>query len=188
MNWIVSDDDQGKAIEEIEQTKSDRATGIVAAAFVERDLQNAIEARLCPDPNLVAKLFKPGGPVGDFGTKADLGFLLRIYDSDVHADLGNLVWIRNRFAHHRKPLQFDSRDIRKRIDEFRLIKRDKYPQIPGKGLPEENRTIPKVLGTANPRDKFIATVKLLAITLWAASHDLVIGPDGKPRRWVDGTR
>ena len=91
MPWFISGDDQRKAIEEIEQTKSDRATAIVGVAYLETDLGNAIEARLRADDDIINKMFKPSGPLGPFETKANLGFLLKIYDKDVHADLAQSI-------------------------------------------------------------------------------------------------
>ena len=185
MTWIISDDDQRKAIEEIEQTKSDRAAGIVAAAFVERDLINAIEARLLKDDTLIEKLFKPTGALGAFETKANLGFLLGIYDAEVHADITDIVWIRNRFAHNRQPLKFDSRDIRTRIDGLRIIKRPEYPKVPGIGLPDQVRSPPRLESGASPREKLILTVKLLAVVFWAASYDLVLDEQGRAKTWKE---
>jgi hypothetical protein len=80
MTWIISSDAHRIALEEIEQTKSDRATAIVGATFLENDLRNAIEAHLRKNDNLINKLFKPNGPLGNFQTKADLGLLLGVYD------------------------------------------------------------------------------------------------------------
>src|SRR5437762_10597774 len=96
--WFSSHEDHRKGIEEIEQTKSDRITAILGATILERDLRNAIEARLRADDDIVNKLFKPSGPLGPFETKAGLGFLLNIYDKSVYDDLVCISQIRNFFA------------------------------------------------------------------------------------------
>jgi hypothetical protein len=183
MSWLLSNDDQRKALEEIEQTKSDRATAIVGAAFLEGDLRNAIEARLRADENIVNKMFKPSGPLGPFEAKADLGFLLNIYDKDVHDDLITMGTIRNRFAHWRVPIKFDSKEIKKHCGELKLVDKTEYPQIPGEGLPEQMRSPPRLPPNARPRDRFILTIKLMVVIFWAASHDLVLGPNHK-FRWL----
>lgn len=182
MSWLISNDDQRKAIEEIEQTKSDRATAIVGGAYLEADLRNAIEARLRADGNLINKLFKPSGPLGPFETKADLGFLLKIYDKDVHDDLISMGTIRNRFAHWRTPIRFGSKDIKALCSGLKLVDKDEYPKMPGEGLPDELRSPERLAPNAGPRERFIQTIKLTVIVFWAASHDLVLGPN-PPHKW-----
>lgn len=183
MTWLLSSDNQRKALEEIEQTQSDRATAIVAASFLETDLRNAIEARLLKDENLINKLLKPTGPLGPFQTKAELAYLMGIYDAGIRDDIIEIAGIRNMFAHNVKPLKFNSKEIGNRCKTLRIVKRDPYPEIPGKGLPDELRSPPRIDSSAPPRERFILAIKLIAIALWAASHDLVIGPDGRKKKW-----
>jgi DNA-binding MltR family transcriptional regulator len=184
MPWILSSDAHRIALEEIEQTKSDRATAIVGATLLENDLRNAIEARLLKNANLINKLFKPTGPLGPFQTKADLALLLGVFDDQIHADLTTIISIRNLFAHNIKPLKFNSKEISKLCSELRVVEHDPYPQIPGRGLPDELRSPQRINSKAPPRDRFLLAIKLIVIALWAASHDLVIGPDGmEKKKW-----
>lgn len=184
VTWFVSSDAHRIALEEIEQTKSDRATAVVAATLLENDLRNAIEARLLRNPNLINKLFKPSGPLGPFQTKADLGLLLGVFDAELHADVTDIISVRNLFAHNIKPLKFASKDISKLCNGLRIISRDQYPQIPGRGLPDEIRSPPRIDPKASARDRFILAIKLILIALWAASHDLVIDSEGQAKtKW-----
>jgi DNA-binding MltR family transcriptional regulator len=190
MTWILSSDAHRIALEEIEQTKSDRATAIVGATLLENDLLSAIEARLRKNPNIINKLFKPSGPIGNFQIKADLGLLLGIFDDEIHADLTDIISARNLFAHSIKPLKFNSKEIGKLCNGLRVIQRDQYPQIPGRGLPDELRSPPRIDPKASPRDRYILAIKLIVIALWAASHDLVIDAEGRAKKkWkpADGT-
>lgn len=182
MAWFLSSNNQFNALNEIEQTTSDRATAIVGGAFLEADLRNAIEVRLLADDNITNKMFKPTGPLGPFEAKANLGFLLKIYDKDVHSDLVTMGAIRNRFAHWPQPVKFDSRDIRKLCKELVIVDKEEYPKMPGEGLPDELRSLPHLAADAEPRDRFILTIKLMVIIFWAASIDLVLGPN-PPHRW-----
>jgi hypothetical protein len=183
MTWIISDDEQRKAINEIEKTRSDRAAGIVGGAFVENDLRNAIETRLVQNDNLLNKMFKPSGPLGPFETKATLGFLLGIYDKDTLDDIVAIAKVRNAFAHSRKPLLFTSREISDQCRAIKIVDREPYPSVPGIGLPDWARSPPRLAENAGSKDRFIQAIKLLTITFWAASHELVIDKEGKPRRW-----
>jgi hypothetical protein len=182
MTWFISGDDQRKAIEEIEQTKSDRVTAIVGLAFLEEDLRNSIEARLRDDKNIIKEMFNVSGPLGSYKAKADLGFLLKSYDKDAHADLLRMGTIRNRFAHWRQPITFGSPDIKQLCSMLTLVDKDEYPKMPGKGLPDELRSPERLLPNAQPRERFILTIKLMVVLFWAASHDLVLGANTK-HRW-----
>lgn len=170
MNWIVSDYSQKKAIEEIIGSGSDRASAIVAAAFVERDLRNAIEARLLKNKDLTNKMFKPAGPMGPFEVKADFGLLLGVYGHDVHGDLLRLVKIRNTFAHSREPIQFGSRDIKRELDALVLVDKEEYPKIEDAGLPEEFRSPARLPKGAPYKDRLITTVQIITLILWLNSR------------------
>jgi DNA-binding MltR family transcriptional regulator len=182
MVWLVSDDDQRKALAEIEQTHSDRAAAIVGIAFLDRDLGNAIEARMRADKKIVKQIFKPTGPLGSFEVKAHIGYLLNIYDCDAHDDLVDLSWTRNQFAHARKPLQFDSRDIRLKLEGLRCPKAKTAFRVTGDGLPDELRELPALPSDAGPRAIFIHAIKLFSIMFWEASKEHVLPPN-QARRW-----
>lgn len=177
MNWFLSDDGQRKALREI-AAAPDRSAAIVGVAFLETDLRNAIEARLENNEDLLNKMFKPTGPLGPFETKANLGFLLKIYNAGILADLRDLAWIRNRFAHSREPIEFGSRDIRLKCESLRTVRADPYPTIPGRGLPDAMRTPPKMAADAKPRERFTLTIQLITIALWAASYDRIYSKEG----------
>jgi len=185
MTWLISKDDHREALAEIEQTKSDRATAIVAATFLEADLRNALEARLREDEKIIKKLFKPTGPLGPFQNKAELAYLMGIYDAGIRDDIISVASIRNMFAHVVKPLTFHTREIGKLCRGLRIVDSDPYPQIPGRGLPDELRSPPRIEPNASLRERFILSIKLITIALWAASHDHVLGPDGRAKRkWM----
>lgn len=188
MTWILSSDSHRKALEEIQQTASDRATALVGATLVERDLLNAIEARLVDDSDVVKKLFKPAGPIGNFGTKVELGYLLSIYDKSARDDLNQFVTIRNRFAHSIEPLKFDSREIKKLCASLTIVDATEYPKVPGKGLPDDLRSPPHLSQNAAPRDRFIQAIRLFIILFWERSHDYVMGADSNHRWRMVGAR
>jgi hypothetical protein len=110
MAWITMPRiESGKlrtVIDEIE-AGSHRATALVAGAFVEEHLTMLIRARLAPDEKMQGELFRPGGALGDFGVKVDLGFLLRLYTKQAWKELDTIVRIRNDFAHKIEITSFD---------------------------------------------------------------------------------
>src|SRR5437899_1416447 len=57
----------------------DRGAAVIAAGFLDTKLTDAIKACLRSDSDTAKKLLKPTGPLGAFGTKIDLGYMLKLY-------------------------------------------------------------------------------------------------------------
>ncbi len=90
-------------IREIEDG-SPRAVAVVAGAFVEEHLTKLIRWRMVrerikSDVDLQGQMFRPGGPIGDFGTKINLAYLMGYISKDAWKELDTIRFIRNRFAH-----------------------------------------------------------------------------------------
>src|SRR5262245_14762304 len=84
-----------EAIKEIDKTKSDRAAAIVAATFVEDHLTRLLRRNLEQDDKLLDQLIRPGGPLGDFGVKIDLGHLMGLYSKPAWKELDTIKRVRN---------------------------------------------------------------------------------------------
>lgn len=184
MSWLMHHPNQQKALEEIEQTQSDRATAIVGAAFLEANVRRAIESRLQKDDDKRNQLFKNGGPLGNFEPKATLAYLMGLIGKNELLDLAHIAWVRNQFAHRMEPLQFGSRDIRERCDKIKIVDTHPFPAVPGKGLPDGQRSPSPLKENATARDRYILAIKLLTIVCFRSVHDYVIGPDGRAVKWV----
>jgi hypothetical protein len=65
---------------------SDRAAVITSIAFLEGRLREAIETKLVDDEEARRRLLKPSGPVGSLTAKANLAYLLDIYDKGTLLD------------------------------------------------------------------------------------------------------
>lgn len=64
------------------------------------------------DKKLLDELFRPGGPLGDFGVKVDLGYLRRIYSKGAWKELDTITKIRNAFAHKMEVRDFSYEQMR----------------------------------------------------------------------------
>lgn len=107
MQWKISSVNDLKIISEI-RGQSDRAAGIVASAFLEDELANAIQSRLYTNSDVKEALFNgEEAPFGDFSGKINVGFALGLYSNQTRKDLHLIRKIRNRFAHHSAPSSFD---------------------------------------------------------------------------------
>lgn len=103
------------------QTANDRTCAVLAVAYLEEKLRDAIEALLVPDKDTRNKLLKPSGPVGSYAAKVELAYLMGIYGKAERGDMLTLGLIRNDFAHLTKLIDFGSRDIRKRCESLVLF-------------------------------------------------------------------
>jgi len=83
---------------------SPRAVAVVAAAFVEEHLTKLIRWRLIKekiksDVDLQKQIFRPGGPLGDFGNKISLAYLMGFITKEAWKELDIIRTVRNEFAH-----------------------------------------------------------------------------------------
>jgi DNA-binding MltR family transcriptional regulator len=101
--WLAIDQLENEkfqaAVKEIDETKSDRAAAIVAATFVEDHLTRVLRHNFEQDDKLLEELFRPGGPLSDFGVKIDLGYLMGFYSKIAWKELDTIKKVRNDFAH-----------------------------------------------------------------------------------------
>jgi DNA-binding MltR family transcriptional regulator len=109
--WANMSFDEREVLEEIEASKSDRATAIVAAAILEDRLTKAIQSKLRNDKDAVSRLFRQSGPLGSFSAKIDLGYLMGLYSPEIYKDMHTIREIRNAFAHGLREKDFCSTRI-----------------------------------------------------------------------------
>ena len=78
---------------------TDRDAAVALGAIVENRLTIAIILALRQDAAVADELFRRNGPLGNFGTKIRLAYMLRLIDEDMLRDLKIVNKIRNAFAH-----------------------------------------------------------------------------------------
>lgn len=114
----------------IRSETSDRATALIAAAFVELRLRFAIERRLVDEPKRTELLFNEYGPLFMLHARIYAAYALGIFGEKAFADLKIVRDIRNAFAHNIEPISFTHPDIAKLCASFYLPTRIK-PMIYG---------------------------------------------------------
>ena len=62
---------------------SNRAVAVVWPAIVENRLTDALRAAIRADKKVADELFRPDAPLGTFGSKVKLGYMLGLYESDL---------------------------------------------------------------------------------------------------------
>lgn len=110
MVWAIKSDDDKAILQEIEH-QTDRGAALIATAYLEERLVDAIKARLVQDKNIESAFFKGIGPLANFSARIDLGYLLGIYEKKAHRLFLTVKDIRNRFAHRAEPLEFTTQKI-----------------------------------------------------------------------------
>jgi hypothetical protein len=168
MVWAIGNPAQNTALSElIESQSSDRVVGIVGGAILEESLKGAMISRLRPAAghsiDINDKLFRVGGPLGNFQPKIDLGYQLYMFDKPIRNAMYGIAEIRNLFA-HQLDMTFKSED-KKMVDASKKLTlhqgRMYYPNpYSGKDSPYQFER------TDTTRDKFFVNLKLCL--LWLA--------------------
>ena len=179
--WYTLSKRLDDAIKELEKS-SDRAIGIIAGAMVDSQLYEALSHFLHGDDEAYSTkvrkdMFGSDGPLGSFGARTNLAYLLGLITEDAHADLQTFGKIRNSFAHYTEHDTFETESIKARCSNFKLIK--KYvttvtkPELTASGQCQLQDSISisadKVITLnlvdaeavlSTPKGRFIATTKL----------------------------
>lgn len=163
--------------------ESDRAVGIIAGSAVESALGHAIQNRLHDHPDVITSLFRPGGPLGAFSNKIDLGLLLGVYGKPTHRELITIKDIRNAFAHDLSINSFAEQKITALCSNLSLVERHTKEDLAAKkgfptGFPIALRDRDEWL--QSPRKRYvIAVLSFCMLFRWSTHHD------GKPTERVD---
>ena len=143
--WIHINQEENEkfeeAFKEIDETKSDRAAAIVAATFVEDHLTRLLRRNLEQDDNLLEELFRPGGPLGDFGVKIDLGYLMGLYSKLAWKELDTIKKIRNDFAHKMEVRNFTHDRARELTNNLKLWEMQQIKISAPEGLSVQTKLI-----------------------------------------------
>jgi len=122
--WVYLDKEGSEifsqVIKEITMARSERAAAIVAGTLVEDHLTTVLKRHLIDNPKKVRELFDVTGPLGAFGTKIDLGYLLGLYSEAAWKELDTIKRIRNEFAHKMEANSFQRQKISGLSDNLKL--------------------------------------------------------------------
>lgn len=100
---------------------SDRAAAIMWSAILENHLTAVIKMLMRRDSDAVSKeLFRPSGPVGPFGTKVSLAYMLRLLAPESYSDFLTVSKIRNKFVHDLSQTSFEDQNIAAMIKNMHL--------------------------------------------------------------------
>jgi DNA-binding MltR family transcriptional regulator len=104
--------------------ETDRGCALMAASYLESQLEQLVKAHLVPGSKVVSALFENSGPLGTFSARVDLAFALGLLDVNTHRELHLVRRIRNEFGHSYDPISFQTERIMNRCNELKRIPRD----------------------------------------------------------------
>src|SRR6266496_4785038 len=98
--------------------ESDRGCALMAAAYLDSQLEELIRMSLVADNKAVDELLGVSKPLGTFSSRIDLAYLLGHFSKNAHRDLELIRKIRNEFGHTPTPLDFTHPPIQARCKEL----------------------------------------------------------------------
>jgi DNA-binding MltR family transcriptional regulator len=101
---------------------SNRAVGVMWPAIVENRLIALLRATFIKDEKRAESMLSPSGPLGNFGAKINLAYLLGLYGKEVHQDLVTVSKIRNKFAHDITVKEFETDPIKSYIQNLDMYR------------------------------------------------------------------
>jgi hypothetical protein len=106
--------DELAAIESELYGASDRSSAVILAAITEDSLRNFLLNKMRKDLNSDDRkqLFGFEGALGTFSAKITIAYALQFLGPVSRSDLDTIRFLRNQFAHSRKPMRFDIPEVR----------------------------------------------------------------------------
>lgn len=95
--------------------ETDRGCALMAAAFLEGELENLLKLKFIGTNKQIEDLFEYNGPLGTFSSKIKLSYALGLISKLTLQDLEIIRKIRNDFGHKYKPINFSTPAISDRV-------------------------------------------------------------------------
>lgn len=182
MVWFFRSKTVGEGIRQLEKN-SDRGVAIIAASILEEHITSQIKARWCNAPTTVKRMLQPEGPLGSFGPKIDLIFLMGVVSAQAHQDMVLIKKIRNRFAHHLDVEDFESPMIKAWCFDLQHFTNFVYTdeEMGGAGVPR------KLFGAGGMNDRlktskgrYIVAVQVYSLILTPSMPSNYVPPPNLP--------
>jgi DNA-binding MltR family transcriptional regulator len=99
--------------------ETDRGCALMAAAFLENELESLIRLKLIGTKSQIDEMFEFNGPIGTFSSKIKMAYALGLISEQISKDFDLIRRIRNEFGHDYKPIDFTTPAISSRIDNLK---------------------------------------------------------------------
>jgi hypothetical protein len=179
---LIESDPEAADIPDLERelfaSGSDRALAVLYSSLVEVLIKRLLNAKMRSELNSDDRdrLFGPQGPVGTFSSRIIVAYAFGLIGPDTRFNLDLIREIRNVFAHSRKPLSFDTKQVREACAHLKIPDiwwgRFNPPIIPPKlyldHFPPEERESASDLN--NPRTRFVSICHELSLRMTQGTH------------------
>lgn len=112
--------------------ETDRGCALMAASFLESELEKVLKDKLVGTAGQINELFEFNGPLGTFSSKIKMAFCIGVINKQTLNDLDLIRRIRNEFGHDHEPIDFVTNKIKSRIDNLTLHFYEKGDATPRK--------------------------------------------------------
>jgi len=109
---------------------TDRDCTLVAASFLESELERVLKSKLVGDAAFKYELFDLEGPLGDFSSKISMCYALGVISKKIMDNLIIIASLKNVFEQDYKVTSFDSNEITERIYCLNATLYSKYEVSP----------------------------------------------------------
>jgi len=147
-NWAIS----YNKIVGLYHDETDRAAAVLAASFLEKQLEDCLKLFLVDDRS-IEELFNGYGPLSSFSAKISIAFALGLISDDMKRDLTLMRKIRNHFAHHPSEISFGTSPARDLCANLSMAQPIRH----------ENG---EIFHEPNPRLQFLFTVGAITIRMY----------------------
>jgi hypothetical protein len=106
------------AFQESLSAESDRGCALMAAAYLDSELQRLLCKYLVNDEPTQKEIFGNSRPLGSFSSKIDLAYLVGLLGPNAHRDLHLIRRVRNEFGHVPTAIDFDNPSLASRCNEL----------------------------------------------------------------------
>ncbi len=112
MAWVIRNIKRDVQIAKEIDRQEDRGAAIVAGAYLEDFILEALKRRLVPDTAVLNEFFTGMGPLATFSAKIEMAYLMRLVDKENRQRMHAIRRIRNEFAHNMEPVTFETTRIK----------------------------------------------------------------------------
>ncbi|RYZ60899.1 MAG: hypothetical protein EOP09_20605 [Proteobacteria bacterium] len=168
--WISNNDEESTAIWELSKVE-DRTAAITSGTILEARLTAAIKEKLYENEEINREMFRETGPLGPFGTKIRLGFMLGIYGMQAYCDLKRITTVRNMFAHQLKAKSFELNELKQHVMNLTLVEKHIFQQgtdsteIVDRGAWQKFYIPNRDAELADPKRRFLLSVMIISTML-----------------------
>lgn len=148
------------------KSESERGVALAVCARLDVKIEEFLRETMVNDPKHVDSVFKPDAPLGSFGTRSRLCFLLGYITEVTYKDLKTIGDIRNEFAHKMEINSFNINSIKNKCLTLQIhTSPEKFFDAMGTGEAEHQMKFYDDFGydLKEPRWAFVAATGFLGV-------------------------